>query len=64
MKNIQITLKCKGRPLEALSEASTIAKAIKETVFLEFDSFSISVKEDSNVSDLFEIFTLKNKEAV
>lgn len=63
MRNIEITVKCIGDPLEALNEVLLISKSVKNTVNLYFESFSIPVRTDSSILDLYDIYLLKNEKS-
>ena len=58
--NLDISLKCKGSPLHALDKAKKISEAIGETVHVYFaEGFFVGVSQESNLSDLYEIYGLR-----
>jgi len=63
-KHLDIKLECVGDVITALSEATRLCKAGNyETLYVFFKdlNLTISVHKDSNITDLFQIYSLNHK---
>lgn len=64
MGHLKINLECSGDAMTALSEAKQLCNAGKyEALYVYFNDLKehISVQKDSNICDLYEIYSLKKK---